>query len=96
MCTVIDVAPRVIEKQGLTHIPVKYVTPKTPAPLHHPASEHLAEARGIPGSIELTPIAFFNLFWDDSILNKIVEATNAYALAKHAQVPKLEGSSCLR
>ena len=51
------------------------------------------QRRGIPESIELTPIAFFNLFWDDSILNTIVEDPSAYALAKHAQV---ESSSCLR
>ena len=36
LCTVIDVAPRLIEKQGSTHIPVKYVTRRT---LRSPAAE---------------------------------------------------------
>ena len=54
---------------------------ETFVPTNHPALEHHAKAR-VPQDIELTPIAFFNLFWDDSILNQIVQATNAYARAR--------------
>ena len=30
----------------------------------------------------MNPVTFFNLFWDESILDQIVKSTNAYALAK--------------
>ena len=56
--------------------------PDTFTPLDYPAPEHLAKAC-IPHNTELSPIAFFKLFWDDSILDRIVEATNAYALTMH-------------
>ena len=57
---------------------------ETFVPFDHPALEHHAEAR-VPRDIELALITFFNLFWNDSILNQVVRATNAYARAKHAR-----------
>ena len=48
-----------------------------------PAPEHRAEAR-VPEDTELSPIADF---WDESILDQIVEATNVYALAKRRPPP---------
>ena len=71
------------------------VPPGDPRTLNHPAPEHLAEARGIPESIDPTPIAP-NFPRDNSISNQIVEVTNAHTPAKYEQLSKLEGSSCLR
>lgn len=51
--------------------------------LHQPASKHCAKARG-PKNTEPSPIAFFGLYWDESILDQIVEVTNAHTLAKRA------------
>ena len=50
-----------------------------------PAPEHRAEAR-VPEDTELSPIAS-NDFWDESILDQIVKATNVYALAKRRPPP---------
>ena len=63
--------------------------PETFVPINIPALEHRAEAR-VPQDIELTPIAFFNLFWDDSILNQIVPATKAYICTRE----EVETSHC--
>ena len=65
--------------------PIKFTTlpPESFVPLDHPAPEHRAEAR-VPEHTALTPVAFFNFFWDDSILERIVQATNDYANARRA------------
>lgn len=52
-------------------------------PLDQPASKHCDKARG-PKNTEPSPIAFFGLSWDESVLDQIVEVTNAHTLAKRA------------
>ena len=58
--------------------------------LHDPAAfqpiqgaEHPTKSR-VPEETSLTPAAFFGLFWDDSIIEHLVCATNAYAREKKA------------
>lgn len=38
----------------------------------------------LPPNTSLTPTAIFNLFWDDMIIEQVVEASNAYAQQKKA------------
>ena len=52
--------------------------------IDHPTLKRQAEAR-VPQDVELASITFFSLFRDDFIINRIVQATNAYARAKHAR-----------
>ena len=46
-------------------------------------AEHPTESLVSEGT-SLTPVAFFSLFWDDSIIQQLVQATNAYARRKGA------------
>ena len=46
-------------------------------------TEHAMDPR-IPPDINLTPPAIFGLFWNDTIITKLVQATNAYARQKKA------------
>jgi hypothetical protein len=46
----------------------------------------MAEARLPPGT-PLSPIGIFSLYWDDEILEKIVESTNQYASIKRKLLP---------
>ena len=77
-------APKRQNTSNLKRALIKFTTlpPETFVPLDHPAPEHHAEVR-IPEHTELTPAAF-DLFWDDSILERIAEATNDYANPKRA------------
>ena len=51
-------------------------------------AEHSTESR-VPKETSLTPVAFFCLFWDYSIIQQIVRATNAYARRKGARKQQL-------
>ena len=44
-------------------------------------AEHSTELR-VPKETGLTPVAFFCLFWDESIIQQLARATNAYARCK--------------
>ena len=46
-------------------------------------AEHTTESR-VPEETSLTAVAFFRLFWDESIIQQLVRATNAYARRKGA------------
>jgi len=60
----------------------KTVNPaETLDPLHHRKPEHIAMTR-IPEGTELSPIAIFSLYWEESVLRQIVDSTNAYAESK--------------
>jgi len=61
------------------------IGPETFIPLEHMAPEHSAKVR-LPANIELTPMAFFSLFWSESILAPIVQATNIYAQQKRSRL----------
>jgi len=54
-------------------------------PLEHTAPEHSAKVR-LPADTELTPLAFFSLFWSKSVLDPIVQATNIYAQQKRSRL----------
>ena len=43
----------------------KALAPEPFFPLNHPVQEHASKAR-VPADTELTPIAFFSLYWEDS------------------------------
>jgi len=57
--------------QGMAIAPAETFKPLQLIP-HEPQSL-------VPDDTELTPLAFFSLFWNDYILSQIAQATNAYA-----------------
>ena len=65
--------------------PVTTVEPESLIPLEHTAPEHSAKVR-LPADTELTPLAFFSLFWSESVLDAIVHATNIYARQKSSRL----------
>ena len=78
------------QKKAAPNIELTIQPSETFVPVNHSALDH-AKAR-VPQDIELTPIAFFNLFWGDSILDQIVQATNAYARARKWRPLTVAGS----